>query len=118
MVRGEWCATWPVAAITGADGLETQFAPASTPPERPFVAAHDPLYDIESQSGAFAHRLGGEEWIEDATLHFGRNTGAVVADLDEDPVGLNAGPYQQHFGLTGGRFSIASKALSMRLVQT
>src|SRR4029077_4930715 len=59
------------------------------------VFAHDAEDDRQTQAGADARRLGGKEWIEDARLDGLRNSGAIVADLQEhtligDASGLDA----------------------------
>ncbi len=48
----------------------------------------------QAQARALAHRLGGEERVEDLAHHLGRDAGAVVADLDERLVALGAGEAQ------------------------
>src|SRR6266498_6129295 len=43
---------------------------------------NDPADDVETQSGAFARLLGGDERIEDPGGQVGRNTWAVIPDID------------------------------------
>src|SRR5262245_11728684 len=48
------------------------------------VALDDAVREREAEAGADADRLGGEERIEDARLHFGRNARPAVAELERD----------------------------------
>ena len=51
----------------------------------------DAAADGESESGAAAGALGGEERLEDALGDLGRHAGAAVLDLDVQPVGPSGG---------------------------
>ena len=42
----------------------------------------DAVGDVEAQPAPLAYLLGREERVEDAGLDLGRDSGAVVADLD------------------------------------
>ena len=46
---------------------------------------HDAVDDRETQSGAYAHRLGGEEGIENARGNLRRNPRAIIAHLEGHP---------------------------------
>ena len=81
------------------------------------MVADDALNDVQSKARAFADWLCREERLEHAALHVSRNARTVVGDLDQNSVGLNASFHTQGFRLLRGRLSIASRALSMRLVQ-
>src|SRR5438105_14444606 len=54
----------------------------------------DAMHNVEAQSGAFAHALGGEKWFENAGLHFGRNARAVVENFHEHGFMLSGGALQ------------------------
>ena len=43
------------------------------------------MHDRQAEARAFADVLGGEERIEDARQHVGRDARAVVGDLDDRP---------------------------------
>ena len=45
---------------------------------------HDSLDSVEAEAGAFPHSLGGEKRLEDVRLHFLGNSGAVIADLNNN----------------------------------
>ncbi len=51
----------------------------------------DAVDDFEAEAGSGALRLGGEERLEDVGKNFGRNAGAVIADADDEPIGLGPG---------------------------
>ena len=55
------------------------------------VALDDPVREREAEPRPDADRLGGEEGIEDAGLHLGRDAGAVVVELEADAVVAAAG---------------------------
>src|SRR5580700_1878743 len=42
----------------------------------------DPVNRVEAEAGAFTHRLGGKEWIEDSALDLRRNARSVIDDID------------------------------------
>src|ERR671915_397611 len=48
--------------------------------DRAAVLLDDPVSNGQTEAGAFSHVLGGEEWIEDASLKAGRNS---VPGIDE-----------------------------------
>jgi len=52
------------------------------------MLSDDAVDGVQPESRAFALRLGGEERLEDASLNFGRNARAVIADFDQDVIGL------------------------------
>ena len=70
--------------------------------------------DVQAEAGALADVLGGEEGLEGARGHLRWHPEASVADLDDDSVLFGAGRQAGACRLP----SIASMALSMRLVQT
>src|SRR5690348_451518 len=43
------------------------------------VGRNDPVHDRQAKPGAFAHVLGGEERLEDALQHVGRDAASGVA---------------------------------------
>ena len=43
---------------------------------------NDPAYDVETESSALAHLFGGKERIEDPRDQVGRDTRALIRDLD------------------------------------
>src|SRR5207237_6430372 len=62
--------------------------------DRATVALYDDaLCDVEAETGAFAHVLGGVKGLECAGRHLRRHAWAGVADLDDDGVVL--GPCRQ-----------------------
>ena len=64
--------------------LEPGVARARLEPQVTVVLVDDdPPGDVEPQPGALAERLGGEERLEDAVPDLFGDTGAGVADLDE-----------------------------------
>jgi hypothetical protein len=69
----------------------------------PAVALLDDAVDGgQAQARALAHRLGGEERVEDLAHHVGRDAGAVVRDLDEGGVALG-GREAQADGFVAGQ---------------
>src|SRR3712207_6903166 len=50
--------------------------------QRPAVLPHDPLRDGEAEAEAGARLLGGEERLEQARQHVGRQPGTVVPHHD------------------------------------
>src|SRR5208283_1385307 len=48
----------------------------------------DAVYDLEAESGARSHGLGGEERFEDVRQNVGRNARAVIADAHHKLAGL------------------------------
>ncbi len=63
------------------------------------MVPNDTLNDIESQSGSFANRLGGEERIEYAVFDVRGNSCSVINKLDENSVRLNASSDVEQFRL-------------------
>ena len=59
------------------------------------VFADDAARGIQPQTGPLPDALGGEERLEDAGLHVGRNAGPVVANLDQHAVQLVASAHPQ-----------------------
>ena len=90
------------ACVSGF-GLDTDFAS---------MLLDNPVNGVQPESRALALRFGGEEWLEDAPLNFGRNARAVVTDFDQDVIGLGRCADPQV-----ARPFIASMALTIRLVQ-
>ena len=70
------------ASVTGL-GLDVKFSGE--------LLRDDAVNDLESEPSAGALRLGGEEWLEDAGKNFGWNSGAVIADRNNKPIGLGPG---------------------------
>jgi hypothetical protein len=50
------------------------------------VLFHDSLHRVQAQTGPLPHSLGSEEWIEHVGLYFGRNSRAIVGNLDDDTI--------------------------------
>ena len=63
------------------------------------MVPNDALNDIESQSGPFANRFGGEEWVKDPAPHFRGNSCSVINDFNQNSVGLNASSDVKQFRL-------------------
>ena len=75
--------------------LDHEHRPAAGPilgPEAPLVLGHHAVRDGQAEAPPLAGRLRGEEGIEDAGQVVLGNSGAVVGDLDADPVRGRAGP--------------------------
>jgi hypothetical protein len=82
--------------------------------DRATVALHnDALGDVEAETGALAYVLRRVERLERTGRHLRRHTRTGVADLDDDVISVSPRRY-----LERAAPSIASTALSMRLVHT
>ena len=78
----------------------------------------DAVADRQAQARALAHRLGGEEGIEDAQQVFGRDAGAVVAHASRAPVSPSRSQLIHIAGRRFGRVGRASKAFCSRFIIT
>ncbi|MNS96370.1 hypothetical protein D3C72_1306670 [compost metagenome] len=66
------------------------------------VLVDDAVGDRQAQAGTAAHRLGGEERIEDALAQFRRNATAGVFELDPHRVAVHAGAHGDRAALGDG----------------
>ena len=52
---------------------------------------HDSLNGVEAEAEAFSNSFGSEEGFEDVRLYIGRDSGAVVGDLNHNAIVLAIG---------------------------
>ena len=59
------------------------------------MISDDAAHRIESEPRSFANSFGGEKWLEDMGQNSGRNSGSVVANLDQYAVEFPRGTHPQ-----------------------
>jgi hypothetical protein len=71
--------------------LEGGLAGPRMNPDVAFVLLHDDVVgDVQTQARAMTRRFGGKEGVKDFRLNGLRDAGAVVLDLDHDPLSFGA----------------------------
>ena len=85
------CATAVAPIVRTAAGSSTRkivpFAHLALERQRAPERSDDAVADGQAEPSTDAHRLGREERLEDAAAHLRRDSHAVVAHFDDDPIG-------------------------------
>src|ERR1700722_2797733 len=83
--------------------LKVRLAGMRIDPDIAPMLADNPVHRVESEARAFTHWLGRKERVENAALDLGRDTGAVVDDVDQHERAVSRGA---NGDLTTGRLGL------------